>query len=379
MKCRVVQVLLIAALAGMFLPGLAQKNYYVVVGAFSTEGKAKELTTQLPSLNADTAYAMNQQGHVVQLYVMRTADENVALAKTDLLQRAIAGGESDDYESVLVANLPEGKAVTSKKPLDRPVRSELLSDASSPRSTSPSGAGVAAAPMKAKGRMFKFTISDPKGAAIPGKVHFVDYELERDVAVYGSDAYTDLLDPSKNENMALVCGVFGYKQSEKFIDFSDPAAETGVYQDENGAWVIPYHLERLEKGDVSVMYNVAFHRDAVVMLPQSRTDLDELLRMMQENPNYEITIHGHCNGKYNRTIMKPGDDYFDIRGAKGFYGSAKELSTLRAEAVNAFLTQNGINPKRIKIFSWGGRYPLVDPDSSIRSLNDRIEIEIRKD
>jgi outer membrane protein OmpA-like peptidoglycan-associated protein len=127
------------------------------------------------------------------------------------------------------------------------------------------------------------------------------------------------------------------------------------------------------------MYNVAFHRDAVVMLPQSRTDLDELLRMMQENPNYEITIHGHCNGKYNRTIMKPGDDYFDIRGAKGFYGSAKELSTLRAEAVNAFLTQNGINPKRIKIFSWGGRYPLVDPDSSIRSLNDRIEIEIRKD
>jgi outer membrane protein OmpA-like peptidoglycan-associated protein len=379
MKCRVVQAVLIAVLAGMFLPGLAQKNYYVVVGAFSTEGKATELTTQLPSLNADTAYATNQQGHVVQLYVMRTADQNVALAKTEQLQNAIVGNSSDDYESVFVSNIPEARVVTTKKPLEGSVGAETLSDASSPRSGNPSGGGVASAPMKPKGRMFKFTINDQKGAEIPGKIHFVDFEQQRDLAVYGAGDYTDLLNPSKNKNVALVCGVFGYKQSEKFINFNDPASETGVYQDENGAWVIPYHLERLEKGDVSVMYNVAFHKDAVVMLPQSKTDLDELLRMMEENPDYEITIHGHTNGKHDRKIIALGDDYFDIKGAKQFYGSAKELSTLRAEAVSSFLTRNGISPKRIKIFSWGGRFELVDPNSGIGRLNDRIEIEIRKD
>jgi outer membrane protein OmpA-like peptidoglycan-associated protein len=201
------------------------------------------------------------------------------------------------------------------------------------------------------------------------------------VAAYTASTYTDLITAGKNKDMALVCGVFGYKQSEKYIDYTSPSLIEGAYEDENGAWVIPYKLERLEKGDVSVMYNVSFHKDAVVMLPPSKTDLDELVKMLNENPEYEITIHGHCNDKNDRKIIALGSNqsFFDIGGSKVIFGSAKTLSAQRAEAVRSYLDLHGINKKRIKIYAWGGRYMLAEPQSSYAKLNDRIEIEIRKD
>jgi outer membrane protein OmpA-like peptidoglycan-associated protein len=129
-----------------------------------------------------------------------------------------------------------------------------------------------------------------------------------------------------------------------------------------------------------VMYNVGFHKDAVIMLPQSKTDLDELVNMMKENPNYEITIHGHCNGKNERRITTTtSDDLFDVTSSKRIIGSAKMLSDLRAKAIRNYLIRAGIEAGRLKTYAWGGRYMLVKPDSNYASLNDRIEVEIRKD
>ena len=55
------------------------------------------------------------------------------------------------------------------------------------------------------------------------------------------------------------------------------------------------------------------------------------------------------------------------------------LSNLRAEAIELYLIQNGINEKRIKTYAWGGNLKIVDEDSPYTKLNDRIEIEIRRD
>jgi hypothetical protein len=272
MKCRVLQTVLITVFTGIFLPVLGQKNYYVVVGAFSTEGNAKEFTTHLPSMNVDTAYAMNDNQSLVHLYVLKTTDESVAMAKSLELQRSIEEGHpSGDFESIAVTNRPEGKVITYKEAID-PV--EENSGAGSSRSATYDGS-VPAAPVNVKGKLFKFTISNQAGQLLPGAVHYVDFEQQRDLASYTASSYTDIINPGKNSEMTLVCGLFGYKFSEKFVNYSIPSATEGAYQDENGAWVIPYTLERLEKGDVSVMYNVAFHENAVVMLPHSKGDEGE--------------------------------------------------------------------------------------------------------
>jgi outer membrane protein OmpA-like peptidoglycan-associated protein len=386
MKSRVLQTVFFTVFSGILLPALGQKNYYVVVGAFSTEQNVKEFTTHLPSGELDTTYATSEQDQTLHLYVLRTNDKDVAISKTLQLQQQLENPNQDpnltgSYQSIAVSSdALEGKSVT--------VRNTMLGSgggatgntevASESKSGGSEGA-MGKAPMVAKGKFFKFTVS-AEGQTMPGKIHYVDFQREKDLAAYATDEYNDILMPY-DEQMALVCGVFGYKQVEKYIDYKNPSGIEGAYRDENGAWVIPYELKRLEKGDVSVMYNVAFFKDAVIMLPQSKSDLDELLNMMKANPNYEITVHGHCNGKHSRKIIAMGSEqsFFNINGSKEFEGSAKKLTDLRAEAIRTYLIQNGIDEKRIKTYAWGGSYMLVEQHAPFAKLNDRIEIEIRKD
>lgn len=379
---------LLTVLTGIFLPVVAQKNYYVMVGAFSAEGNATELTTHLPSMNLDTAYAMQDQDKTMHLYLLKTSSQDIALAKALELQNAVdhqrmeAGLENGEYESMEVSNRPEGKTITLKKGIGHFAGAVGTEDASSAQALEGNAAGSSSgAPLRPKGQLFKFSIVNDKGSLIPGKVHHIDFEREHEVAAYTANMYADILNPGRDKEMAMVCGLFGYKEVEKFVNYNNPSEIEGVYKDENGAWVIPYELERLEKGDVSVMYNVAFHKDAVVMLPNSQSDLDQLVTMMNENPDLEITIHGHCNGKYSRKIIATDDNagLFDMSAAKEINGSAKLLSSLRADAVRGYLMKNGIDEKRVKTFAWGGNYMLVDQDSPNAKLNDRIEIEIRKD
>jgi outer membrane protein OmpA-like peptidoglycan-associated protein len=379
MKCRVLMAMISIAVTGIFVPVLAQKNYYVVVGAFSTDANAKEFSTQLPKMNADTAYAMANEAGVAQMYVLHTTDEEVAVAKSLELQKALNANKSSEgsqnYESITIRNSPDIKGASFETG-----GSSLYADASSSR-TSGLSAGNSAPAVVPASKMFKFTISDHRNQNIEGKIHFVDFDREKDLAVYATSANTTIINPGKNPDMALVCGIFGYKLNEKYIDYANPSSMEGAFQDENGAWVIPYKLERLEKGDVSVMYNVAFYRDAVVMLPPSQADLDELVAMMKENPQYEITVHGHCNGRNDRKIIARdyGNSFFDIGNSKPVYGSAKKLSSLRANAVKEYLIRNEIAEDRIKTYAWGGSYMLADPSGPSAKLNDRIEIEIRKD
>ncbi len=368
---------------GMFLQGLAQKNYYVVVGAFSTEGNAKELTTHLPGTNTDTAYAMaDDQENLVHLYVLRTVDKDVAAAKAAQLQKGIEESNGvASYGSVTMEGLRDDKSPGLIINSSAGYTADDFMSASASRTSETGGGAMEAAPVKPAGRMFKFTITNPEGVEVPGKIHVVDFEHERDLASYQTSAYTSVLNPGRDRDVAVVCGIFGYKQSEKHLDYANPGRIEGAYRDMNGAWVIPYELERLEKGDVSVMYNVSFHKDADVMLPPSKADLDELVKMMNENSNYRITIHGHCNGKHDRKITAMGSDhnYFEPRGTSQFLGTDKQLTQFRANAVKNYLLEHGIPEKRIKTYAWGGRYMLVDPHHRFSKLNDRIEIEITKD
>jgi outer membrane protein OmpA-like peptidoglycan-associated protein len=181
--------------------------------------------------------------------------------------------------------------------------------------------------------------------------------------------------------MPIVCALFGYKEQTHIIDYDDPSQAPGATQNADGVWTIPYELELLEKKDVSVMYKVSFYKDAVIMLPESKSEMDQLVSLMKLNPNYEIKIHGHANGKNKRKIIALGDNnnFFNVAGSKTFEGTGKELSELRAQAVQLYLTLNGIDKGRSKVYGWGATIPLVSETSTSSKLNDRIEIEILGD
>jgi outer membrane protein OmpA-like peptidoglycan-associated protein len=383
----IIRAACIAAIVGSPLIASSQ-HYYVVVGAFAADENASEFKGYLPQ-QADTFYTNSNNEHALHFYVLKTSDKQSAISKSNQLKQQIETWKGAKTE--IVKNTPE-QGVSG--PVDMRLGSASQNDKSSvadPANDAGSAGGAASSslanagkiPAPPVGKYFKFEIEGPEGGPIPAKVHHVDFDKGMELASYNANTFVDLLRPGHADKpMAVVCGVFGYKEVHKYIDYGNPSATVEeAFVDSQGTWVIPYKLERVEKGDVSLMYNVSFYKDAVVMRKPSRTDLDELVKMMHNNPYYEITVHAHCNGKGKREIIALGTEknYFDASGSVKVEGSAKHLTILRAEAVRSYLVDHGVDPGRIEIFPWGASDMLVKPDGPHANLNDRVEIEFTRD
>ena len=141
-------------------------------------------------------------------------------------------------------------------------------------------------------------------------------------------------------------------------------------------------LVRLQKGDIAVMYNVYFYKDAGVMRPESQYEVSSLMEMLKENTKYKIKIHGHTNGGASGKIIsldEKSTNYFSLANTKDGYGSAKKLSEERAIVIKRYLVNNGIDPKRMEIKAWGGKRPIHDKHHTRAQENVRVEIEILED
>lgn len=389
-----------------FAPAFSQ-NYYVVVGAYATADKAEVFTDYAESKGLEASFLKNMETSLYYVCVLQTTDHDKAYTYVKWMQKETEFRDAWVYHGQLRENAP---AAAEAAPLETPVRSRLA-DSGVDTETSPEikievkdeiiTPDASPEPLvlkdptedlsKPRGKFFRFNIITPEGELLQERVHHVDLQRGVEINSYTSGEYVDILKPrnpykrKKNKSdkhyMTLVCGVFGYEEIWADINYNDPSETEGAYRDEKGVWVIPFQLQPLGKGDVSLMYNLEFYKDAVVMLPKSKSDLDRLVEMMTQNPGYAIKVHGHCNGGHDRKIIALGDsrNYFDIAGSDELNGSAKELSMLRAESIRSYLVDNGIEPHRINVRPWGGRDMLVYKDGPSSKLNDRIEIEILRD
>ncbi|MBV6644119.1 MAG: OmpA family protein [Cyclobacteriaceae bacterium] len=112
-------------------------------------------------------------------------------------------------------------------------------------------------------------------------------------------------------------------------------------------------------GRKAVTRNIYFDLHSFHIQPQSKEALDELYRLMKENPNLNIEIGGHtCNIGSHETNM--------------------EVSLKRAQSVKEFLVRNTIKPDRIKTVGYGETEPLAsnDDEDEGRELNRRIEVKV---
>jgi outer membrane protein OmpA-like peptidoglycan-associated protein len=375
------------------------QQYYVVIGAFAKESNAKKFSGFARSRFFQATYEINPVRNLFYVYVIKSPVKKEAIDQVLILQKE----ESFKDSWVFTGSLGSGSVTTPAVEVKSvPVKTEPPATESIPDSDSVAVApedkisivdSVAVAepevkvadetaPRKAKGKFFKFAILNPAGEPFTGNVHHVDLKKGRDIASYKSNEYSDVLRPANREEpMTIICGIFGYKEVTQLVDYANPQLTPGAAQDENGIWTIPFILERLKKGDVSVMYDVSFYKDAVIMVPRSQEELDELVSMMSANAGYKIKIHGHANGTDKRKIIALGKpkNYFDVKGSKQKNGTSKELSKERAEAVRDYLTAHGITENRMEIMAWGGSNMLVSETSASAKLNDRIEIEILED
>lgn len=390
-------ILLVIVLTGYSTVYAQTQPYYVVIGAFAKESNAKKFAGFARSRFFQATYEINPARNLFYVYVIKTTNKKEAFDQVRILQkeesfsdswvfRGMLGKPNTEVTPVLLPKSETEKITIPEVNQAQEIDSVVVPPDTAMVETLPKVPEIKPADEptvpKAKGKFIKFVIVSPTGEALTGKVHHVDLRQGRDIAAYTSNEYSDVLRPSNlDEPMTIVCGIFGYSEITQLVDYADPSVTAGATQDENGIWNIPFKLERLKKGDVSVMYDVSFYKDAVVMLPRSQEELDELVNLMTSNPSYKIKIHGHANGNSKRKIIALGKtkNYFDIKGSKEKNGTSKELSKDRAEAIQSYLVEHGIAKDRTEIMAWGGTNMLVSETGASAKLNDRIEIEILED
>lgn len=138
----------------------------------------------------------------------------------------------------------------------------------------------------------------------------------------------------------------------------------------------------MKKGEKETLHHIYFYRDAAVLRPESKYEVDRLVELMKKHPEEEILIHGHTNGNDKGPIIRLPDgstNFFSMEGTVEDYGSAVKLSELRALVIRDYLVTNGIESKRMKIKAWGGKKPLYKVDDEKAEANVRVEIEVLKE
>lgn len=121
-------------------------------------------------------------------------------------------------------------------------------------------------------------------------------------------------------------------------------------------------LERINVGqrlgDRFVLRNVYFDFDKSTLRPESVDELNRLVMLLKTIPEMKIEISGHT----------------DSRGTSSYN---KKLSESRAIAVVKFLTDHGIDGKRLSYAGYGFDLPIATNETDAgRQLNRRTEFRI---
>lgn len=218
---------------------------------------------------------------------------------------------------------------------------------------------------------------------VKGQVQVIDAVNHRPIIKYDGNKVVDIQNPKNgNGNLIFISDVFGYKKVQHDFNYENPLDDEKYPYVTNieDTLIVNFELSRYTKGDIVTMYNVFFFNDAAIMRPNSKYEINELLNMLEENPNMKIRIHGHSNGGAPGKIIslnKGAANYFSLSGDnKTSIGSSKKLSHERASIMKKYLISKGINPHNIETKAWGGKSEIHHKLSSQAHKNVRVEIEV---
>ena len=143
--------------------------------------------------------------------------------------------------------------------------------------------------------------------------------------------------------------------SAKGYIFYDTLFNTGATTQEH---IVAVRLLPLTKDLVLQLRNIQFEHDSYELTESSGEELESLAQLLFINPTLRIELSSHTDDQ--------GSDRYNDR-----------LSTLRGQAVANWLTNRGVDAKRMEIVGYGKRKPLVPNDSEEnRALNRRVEIKV---
>ena len=200
----------------------------------------------------------------------------------------------------------------------------------------------------AQGRVFDAATKKPLSA----QVQLYDVQSDSLLQQVNSDKvsgeYTVVL--TEGKQYALYVSAPKYLMNSVSFDYTSPKGLSPVALD--------VYLEPIKTGAAMVLNNLFFDTGKYALEKESKTELNKLIRFMQQNSTLKIEIEGHTD---------------DVGGDK----DNQVLSEKRAKSVADYLTGNGISKERIRYKGYGETKP-VKPNTSEenRKLNRRIEMRV---
>ena len=177
----------------------------------------------------------------------------------------------------------------------------------------------------------------------------------------GIAVFDDVTDPETGEFLAtLMAGKsFGLNVSkEGYLFYSqnftpDPKLVNKPFR-------IEVPLQKIEIGGMVILNNIFFQTNRFDLLPESKTELQQLIHFLNENPDVSIEIGGHTDNV--------GDDRSNFL-----------LSENRAKTVYNYLIFNKISPSNLSFKGFGESRPIADNlTQESRKNNRRTEFKIIK-
>ena len=148
------------------------------------------------------------------------------------------------------------------------------------------------------------------------------------LSVKGDGSFTQVINPNVDYMMLATCKGFLNHKEELRVE---PVEESEDY-------VLQFPLASIR---VPVLIdNIFYDFDKYTLRPESATALDELVNLLNENPNVTIELSAHCDYR--------GSEQYNIN-----------LSQRRAESVVNYLIEHGIAPDRLTPVGYGKGKPRV--------------------
>ncbi len=144
----------------------------------------------------------------------------------------------------------------------------------------------------------------------------------------------------------------GYQSSSLVINPQEYSQTT------DSIFFLEFFLDPIHEEKKIALDKIYFVKSKPIVLSKSYPELNRLVKIMSKNPLLKIRIDGHTDNV--------GDE-----------SALLQLSEQRALAIKEYLTDQGIEPRRIRIRGWGAQKPLnQNKNEDEKQANRRVEIII---
>lgn len=192
------------------------------------------------------------------------------------------------------------------------------------------------------------------GTKLPleAKIEIIDISIDEVVAEFTTNSHSGayLFNLPSGKNYGINVSKDGYLFHSENFNIADTADYNEV--------VIDIDLQRIEVGTTIVLKNIFFDYDKATLRPESFSELNRVVAILNKQPKLKIEISGHTDNK-------------------GALEYNKQLSKARAKTVVDYLIDKGIAADRLTYEGYAFEKPIATNDTDEgRQLNRRVEFKV---